>query len=388
MRFRFGLHDFLGYAVPGLVVIVILAILINPELLKDLLDQPKDGNSGLGLKDLLDQLKDGNSGNSGLGKILPANVAEGIFYLVACYLAGFASHGLINGLFGRLLKICEWFNSKICERFKRNHSDHRRLMNWLLKKCEWFNSKIYEWSKRFHSDHGSFEKGLFCRKYRKYPEDFGPYSKEFVCKLKRQIEKVFDIKVETVLREARKAENNVKYTEIFHLCRTALMKQSRDLYPRASGLLIRYNSAKLLGGIFFLGAIGFFLRGFVYLSMVRGFVLLFIVSAIYLFALYLRPVVSLVLLSIVSAIPDEVRDIVISQLGSLLSIVSAIPEGSEQWFFGVWFVRLFIVSVILCHIFFHLYHVFFRYYRNSILYGFYEYAVNLEKWEESEKRKN
>jgi hypothetical protein len=39
------------------------------------------------------------------------------------------------------------------------------------------------------------------------------------------------------------------------------------------------------------------------------------------------------------------------------------------------------VSASLCPIFFYLYHLFFRYYRNSILYGFYEYAIDLERSE-------
>ncbi len=47
MRIPFSLYDFLGYAVPGLIVIVILAILINPALLTDLPDQLKDKNSEL-----------------------------------------------------------------------------------------------------------------------------------------------------------------------------------------------------------------------------------------------------------------------------------------------------------------------------------------------------
>lgn len=46
------------------------------------------------------------------------------------------------------------------------------------------------------------------------------------------------------------------------------------------------------------------------------------------------------------------------------------------------------ISAILCPIFFHLYHVLFRYYRNTILCGFYEYAVTREKSGESGNRGN
>ena len=47
MRIPFSLYDFLGYTLPGLVVIVILAILIEPTLVTDLPNQLKDENSGL-----------------------------------------------------------------------------------------------------------------------------------------------------------------------------------------------------------------------------------------------------------------------------------------------------------------------------------------------------
>ena len=47
MRIPFSLYDFLGYAVPGLIVIVILTILINPAFLIDLLNQLEDKNDKL-----------------------------------------------------------------------------------------------------------------------------------------------------------------------------------------------------------------------------------------------------------------------------------------------------------------------------------------------------
>ena len=72
MRIPFSLYDFLGYAVPGLIVMVILAILINPALLADLPDQMKDTSSEL-------------------AKILRPTVTQGILYILLCYLVGLAS---------------------------------------------------------------------------------------------------------------------------------------------------------------------------------------------------------------------------------------------------------------------------------------------------------
>lgn len=77
MRIPFSLYDFLGYTVPGLVVIVIFAILIEPTLVSDLSNQLKDENSGL-------------------SKFLRPTVAQGIFYVIAGYLMGFVTHGCRN----------------------------------------------------------------------------------------------------------------------------------------------------------------------------------------------------------------------------------------------------------------------------------------------------
>jgi len=46
------------------------------------------------------------------------------------------------------------------------------------------------------------------------------------------------------------------------------------------------------------------------------------------------------------------------------------------------------VSAVLCPIFFHLYRIRLKYYRNTILYGFYEYAVTREKSGESKNSEN
>ncbi len=263
MRFSFGIYDFLGYMVPGLIVILMILIMINPEVLET---RPFGADEGL-------------------AKYLPATAVQGILSVFVCYIAGLVSHGLINWLFSVL-------------------SD--------------------KWSpfKRYYSDRGAFERGLFYKQYRDNSKDFQPYSDQFVCKLRKQIERIFDIRVETIQCEAERTKENAKYTEIFHLCRTAFMKHSPDLYPRAANLLALYNCAKVLGGIFLLATVGF-----------------------------------------------------------LIKIILSFSEGGTPD--CILFVCL-LVSPILCFILFYLYHLFFRYYRNSILYGFYEYAVHAEKSKDAE----
>ena len=98
--------------------------------------------------------------------------------MIVCYLVGFATHGLIYWVFEHL-------------------------------------ANVFGPLKRYHSDYGYFEKGLFDCRYRDDSEDFGPYTNEFVKNLKAKIENVFRIEVGTVQEEAKKAGNNIKYTEIF-----------------------------------------------------------------------------------------------------------------------------------------------------------------------------
>ena len=205
MRIPFNLYDFLGYTVPGLIVIIIIAILINPALLSNLPDELK--------KDT----------NSELAQFLRPTITQGILYVVLCYLVGFATDGLISWLFRQLASISGYI-------------------------------------KKLHSRDGWFEKALLYCKYRDDLRIFSPYTDEFVKKFKVKIETVFGIKVEAVREEAEKAKNDKKYIEIFDMCRTTVIKQSPDVYSRGFTLLAQYNSAKLIGRIFFLAAVGFLVR--------------------------------------------------------------------------------------------------------------------------------
>ena len=327
MKLPFGIYDFLGYTVPGFVVIILILILINPAVLEHRL----------------------NDTTNGLGKYLPTTVTvtQGIFYIFVCYIVGLASHGFIN---------------------------------WLFKVL----SGKWKPFKRYYSDRGTFEKVLFFQEYRDYPEDFYPYSDQFVCKLKKQIEEKFDIKINRRNKEE-------EYTEIFHLCRTAFMKHSPDLYPRAATLLALYNAAKLLGGIFFLATVGFFLK------IVVPLVVSFASPQDFLEKIWggigntlplLLWLVVFVLLRIEEKNGEKVNCVKTNRLGYLYWIFVGV-FGFILWICVVslaiadnFTANLFIcywVSASLCPIFFHLYHLFFRYYRNSILYGFYESARNPEK---------
>ena len=325
MQIPFSLYDFLGYALPGFIVIVIVAILvigpaeatqwspiefwlasiqklINPEA------TPTD--------------KQDNEKN-GLTKYLPTTVSLLILYVVACYLTGFVIHGLIDWLFGLL-------------------------------------SKTWEPLKRYHSDHGTFEKGLLEPGHRDYPEDFGPYTDQFVRKLKAQIKDIFDIDIRQ--KDTEKEKNPIKYTEIFHLCRTTVLKQSPDLYPRVLALLARYNSAKLMGTIFFFATFAFFAK-------IVGF----------------WQGISWITMILMSVLPWSGRKRSRLQLAYGLVVVSlALIAWNEEKTDPL--LIYYCVSAILCPIFFHLYHVLFRYYRNTVLYGFYEYAVTREKSGESGDR--
>lgn len=359
MKFSFGIYDFLGYTLPGLMIIIIATVLINPTFPTDLIDQFKrtDGE---------------------LPKYLRPTITQGLFYVVACYVVGLASHGFINWMF--------------------------RVF-----------STLWDPFKRYYSDHGVFEKELFNPKCRSYPEDYYPYSNQFVHKLRHQIRKIFDIKVSEIQCEDENVKTDVKYTEIFHLCRTSLMKNSPDLYPRASRLLSLYNSAKLLGTIFCLAAIGFFLRIVVpekLLQNIWGAVIVPIV-AVGLFCGCLIIVGHIFILleknfwrqrkkKSENTTCTSVRlgisyGIVMLALGLIAGfclkfkigysgnynnlIIGGIPTRipiGDTLDLNTLFV-CYCVSTFLCPIFVHLYHLFFRYYRNTILYGFYEYAVALER---------
>lgn len=118
-------------------------------------------------------------------------------------------------------------------------------------------------------------------------------------------------------------ETPIEYTEIFDFCRSVLIKQSPTLYSRAFVLFSRHESAKLMMFISSLATLGFLARGF------------------------------------------------------------------HLWIWSEptkWFVTILTgVSFLLIFLFFYMYKRLLRYYRNTVLYGFYEYAVNREK---SENLKN
>ena len=327
MQVPLSLYDFFGYALPGLIVIVIAAILIiTPlgtdrqlvvefwlDMMQDLIDPRSTSENEI-------ENAESKSRNS-----LPTTVIRMVLYGLICYLVGFATHGVTYWSFGLL-------------------------------------SKIWEPLKRYHSDHGSFEKGLFCQEHRDYPEDFGPYTNKFVDNLKSEIEDVFDIKVETIQKEVENAKNDVKYTEIFDLCRTIVLKQSPDLYSRGFALLARYNSAKLMGVIFFCAMFAFFLKlaGFQ-----QG------ISWIILLTAFVLPLIGR-------------KGARLGLIYGLITVVLALVVWGDKRLDPLFI--CYSISAALCPIFFHLYHVLFRYYRNTILYGFYEYAVTRDKSEKSENR--
>lgn len=186
MKIPFGLYDFLGYTVPGLILIIIIAILIDPQLLTKLPDQ------------LLDE-------KSKVAPFLRPTVIQGILYVTVCYLVGFVSYGLNDWLFGGL-------------------------------------AEIFDSLKSYHSKYGMFESELFNSNSSSTSKKSESYTNQFVEKLKIKIEDVFDI-------EDRNAEGPVYYTEIFDLCRITVMKHSIGVYERDFPLLARYYSAKLMGSV-------------------------------------------------------------------------------------------------------------------------------------------
>lgn len=140
MRIPFSLYDFLGYTLPGIVVMVVALILINP----DVLEHPWNGTE------------------NGLAQYLPVTVTQGVFYMFVSYLVGFILHACSEAFFK-------------------------------------FASK-WKWLKKLHTDSGWFMKGLFKPCFRDSSDDFNPYSDQFVRQFKNQIEDIFAIKVNKIER--------------------------------------------------------------------------------------------------------------------------------------------------------------------------------------------
>ena len=281
MRLPFSLFDFLGYALPGLIVVALIILIATSP--------PTNQQSQIELwlasiQKLINpdatsaSQQDGTK--SGLIKYLPSNITWGIFLILFCYIIGFVFHGI----------------SDFC--FKFMSGEYICMPD------------IFRCMKKYYTDNGWFEKGLFdClnRGCRDPSQHFNPYSKQFIRKLKKQIEEVFEMTVDSMDRP-------VEYTEIFHLCRNVVIKQNPDLYSRASTLQSRHESAKLMMFIFFLATLGFSVKGLFF----NG---------------------GLILLSMALA------------------------------------------SSVLVGIFCYMYNRLLRYYRNYILYGFYQYAMDLERSE-------
>lgn len=342
MKIPFNLYDFLGYAFPGFVVIIIAFILINPESSLEFIQKVTNPDAT--------PTNQTEPAKSGLERSLPTSIFQMIFYVLACYLVGLAVHGFTDWFFATL-------------------------------------SKKWEPLKRYYSDQGTFERGLFDPTSREDPIDFVPYSYHFVDKLKTQIEKIFDVKVDRIMREAGDQGADQKYMEIFEFCRSAVIERSPAHYSRAFALLSLYNSARLLGGIFLLAAVGFGARIFVLQQHFEGTWV-----AVYFVILWLPWI---------WAEGEKLNDCAkkgseksctkvigfaywaVAGLEALVALVAwlwindHIPQ-NEGGGFKILFLG-YCVSAALCPIFFYLYNLFRRYYRNSIIYGFYEYAVTREK---------
>lgn len=281
MRLPFSLFDFLGYALPGLIVIILVILITAPPGTNQ---QSQIETWLASIQKLINpdttSTSQQNIANSGLIKYLQSNIIWGIFFILFCYIVGFVFHGISDFCF-KLMAGEYIFTSAICS-------------------C----------MKKYYTDNGWFEKELFdClnHNYRNPSEHFDPYSNQFIRGLKGQIGKVFKIEVDRL-------ERPVEYTEIFHLCRGVVIKQNPDLYSRASTLQSRHESAKLMMFIFFLATLVFLLKGF--FSILNGELLLL-------------------------------------------------------YFAGA--------SFVLGIVFQYMYNRLLRYYRNYILYGFYQYAMDLER---------
>ena len=146
MRIPFSLYDFLGYTLPGTIVIVIVIILINPDILGHPPNDAKDG----------------------LAQYLPTTVAQGILYMFVSYFVGFIVHACSEAFFK-------------------------------------FASK-WKWLKKSHTDSGWFMKGVFKPELRDSSDDFNPYSKQFVHEFRNQIENIFAIRVDKIEKDVEYTE--------------------------------------------------------------------------------------------------------------------------------------------------------------------------------------
>ena len=260
MQIPVSLYDLLGYLLPGILVMLILPILIHP----DILGHPP------------------NDTENGLAHYLPITVIQGILYGFAAYFVGFALRACSDAFFK------------------------------YVPKGKW------KWLKELdtYSHNGWFMKSLFESNHRDSSDDFNPYSNQFVCKFKNQIEEIFAISVDDIKRDA-------EYIEIFDFCRHTLMNQSPTVYSRVLVLFSRYEFAKHIISVSFLATLGF-----------------------------LTPGIHLWIMS------DPAKWFIIISAG---------------------------VSFLLVFPLFHMYKQLLGYYRKTILYGFYEYAVTRRKAEGSRK---
>ena len=357
MRIPFSLYDFLGYALPGLIVIVLATVLattpleINQqspvELWLDALQKLVD--PGTTSENEKDSTEDGSV------KSLPTTVIRIILYVLACYLVGFATHGVNHWMFGIL-------------------------------------SRIWAPLKRYHADSGMLEEALFYRESRIYPEDFERYTEQFVHNLRCEFRKIFGIDVYKI--KGTQEDTQVAYTEIFNLLRTTVLRYNEGYSSRISALLARYNSAKLMGSIFFLSTAGFLVRIFVPPESLQWTLILILVWFIVMLLVSLSKIVEWRRKKKTKKADNRELNktdwkVWISRPFFWYWLLTSFLGFIAWW--KIEFHALFIcycVSVFLCAIFFHLYHVLFRYYRNTILCGFYEYAVTQEKSVESKDCEN
>ena len=261
MQITFNLYDLLGYILPGIAMMVIVLILINPDVLAYPLDETENG----------------------LAYYLPKDVIQGVLCGFAAYFVGFLLRGCTDAFF-KFVPKWEWFQ-------KLNMYNHS----------------------------GWFMKWLFEPDYRHFSADSNPYSEQFIQELKNRIEEIFAIRVDDIKKDT-------EYMEIFDFCRHTLMQQSPTTYTRVLMLFSRYESARLMMSVSFLAALGF------------------LVNAVYLW---------------IQA--DAIQWLVITL--AAMSLLLTVP--------------FFLMSKRLL-----------GYYRKTILYGFYEYAVTRETSRDSGNSKN
>ena len=72
---------------------------------------------------------------------------------------------------------------------------------------------------------------------------------------------------------------------------------------------------------------------------------------------------------------------------SFIAAVGFLARGVHLWV-NEYLIILALIGCLLCRLFFSLYKRLLRYYRNTVLYGFYEYAVTREKLRGSEDLEN